>query len=127
MPPRKKAKLSSRAASSPSVDTPKETSPAAATKNSPEEKGTKQPVLDPDPWSDEQEAALFKAIVRYKPVGECDDNLYLCRAQPNVVNGFNRATQAYAYVLHNVKSTTLWLDRRAHVPGRRLVEAGHAL
>ena len=60
MPPRKKARLESQAASTPSVSTP------AA-----EEKLAEDipPELDPDLWTDEQEIALFKGMIKWKPVG----------------------------------------------------------
>ena len=72
MPPRKKARLSSRAASSPSAETPKEATPAASPKATTEATEPERPALAPDPWTDEQETALFKGIVKWKPVGKFD-------------------------------------------------------
>ena len=78
MPPKKKARLSSRAASSPSVDTPIQSTPVAtlAPTSSSRKVLTKDShghgdviSLDPDPWTDEQEIALFKGMIRWKPVG----------------------------------------------------------
>jgi hypothetical protein len=62
MPPRKKAKGSVRAASTPAADDDAmviDTLQAELSKPDP----TK------DPWTDEQETSLFKGIIRWKPAG----------------------------------------------------------
>ena len=81
MPPRKKARIGLRKASTPvheedsiSVRTPE-------TRESP----TKQdhnPLKDP--WTDEQETSLFKGIIRWKPAGEC----HLCKIVSIIFNLF---------------------------------------
>lgn len=60
MPPRKKAKAS--AASTPLGDTQPKT---------PQESGVApQDDLLTDPWADEQEAQLFKSMMKWKPTGQ---------------------------------------------------------
>ncbi|MCJ1287978.1 hypothetical protein MMC26_007331 [Xylographa opegraphella] len=76
MPPRKKARLSSRAASTLSAETPAETMSAADDKATPA-KENQSPSKDPsptedllaDPWTDEQVISLFKGMIKWKPVG----------------------------------------------------------
>ncbi|MCJ1396297.1 hypothetical protein MMC18_009186 [Xylographa bjoerkii] len=76
MPPKKKARLSSRAASTLSAETPAETMSAADDKATPARED-QSPVKDlspakdllADPWTDEQEISLFKGMVKWKPVG----------------------------------------------------------
>ncbi|KAL1969376.1 hypothetical protein VTN77DRAFT_9569 [Rasamsonia byssochlamydoides] len=69
MPPKKKPKLSSRPASTtPQIETAK---PLGST-TGPGETAPKPDLehdLVNDPWTDEQETALLKGIVRWKPVG----------------------------------------------------------
>lgn len=66
MPPKKKARRSSRAASGLS---------GSVVEGVTLEKSTAQPtenglsVLENDGWTDEQESVLFKGMVRWKPVG----------------------------------------------------------
>lgn len=72
MPPRKRAK---RAHSSAPQD---ETAPqsTANTPASSDSAAKPEPEYDllTDPWTDEQETALLKAIIKFKPVGEIDSN-----------------------------------------------------
>ncbi|MCJ1431493.1 hypothetical protein MMC27_000846 [Xylographa pallens] len=76
MPPKKKARLSSRAASTLSAETPAETMSIADDKATPA-KENQSPTKDPspikdllaDPWTDEQEISLFKGMIKWKPVG----------------------------------------------------------
>ena len=76
MPPKKKARLISRAASTLSAETPAETMSATDDKATPARED-RSPMKDPspvkdllaDPWTDEQEISLFKGMVRWKPVG----------------------------------------------------------
>jgi len=65
MPPKKKARLSSHAASTPTetVAEPTEETPTPMEMDS-----TREEVVI-DPWTDEQETSLFKSMVRWKPVG----------------------------------------------------------
>ncbi|RAO66068.1 uncharacterized protein BHQ10_002080 [Talaromyces amestolkiae] len=69
MPPRKRPKLSPRASSStPQVETTKQPSSAHSTTDSAQKSDTEYDLVN-DPWTDEQETALLKSIVRWKPVG----------------------------------------------------------
>lgn len=68
MPPRKKAKRAHSA-------TPQEEAAAQSSVNTPgssDSAGKPEPEHDflSDPWTDEQETALLKAIIKWKPVGE---------------------------------------------------------
>ena len=64
MPPKKKQRVESQPASTPSAaPTP--------TEEKSQLEPARPPVLDPDPWTDEQEIALFKGIIKWKPVGVC--------------------------------------------------------
>lgn len=69
MPPRKRPKLSSRATSStPQVETTKWPASAHSATDSAQKSDTEYDLVN-DPWTDEQETALLKSIVRWKPVG----------------------------------------------------------
>jgi hypothetical protein len=65
MPPKKRARLSSHAASTPSESVPE---PVEETPT-PMEVDSSREELTLDPWTDEQETSLFKSMVRWKPVG----------------------------------------------------------
>lgn len=67
MPPKKKHKTSPVQAES--LATPSDT-PASNEGGKP--RASFDPVNDPvnDPWTDEQETALLKGIIKWKPVGE---------------------------------------------------------
>lgn len=66
MRPRKKTRVESRAASTPSVATPV----AEEFSDVPESVAASvPPELDPELWTDEQEIALFKGMIKWKPVG----------------------------------------------------------
>ncbi|MCJ1405153.1 hypothetical protein MMC11_008379 [Xylographa trunciseda] len=68
MPPKKKARLSSRAASTLSAETPAETMSAADDKATPaKEEPSLAKDLPTDLWTDEQEISLFKGMVKWKP------------------------------------------------------------
>ncbi|MCJ1256484.1 hypothetical protein MMC24_004305 [Lignoscripta atroalba] len=69
MPPRKKARLSSRAASTLSGDIQTEPSRAQVDRQSNTKGSLGGPNIPPDPWTDEQETSLFKSMIRWKPVG----------------------------------------------------------
>ena len=65
MPPKKKARLSSRATSTPTGNAVPQIEDAHTPMD---------PKLSPDdgildPWTDEQETSLFKSVIRWKPVG----------------------------------------------------------
>ncbi|OKL64072.1 hypothetical protein UA08_00786 [Talaromyces atroroseus] len=69
MPPRKRPKLSSRATSTtPQVEATKQPSSALSATDSTHKSDTESELVN-DPWTDEQETALLKSIVRWKPVG----------------------------------------------------------
>ena len=69
MAPKKKGRMPSRAASGPSGETPE------ISKHTTEEPQTPHQALNAsedilqDPWTDEQETSLLKAVIRWKPVG----------------------------------------------------------
>lgn len=68
MPPRKKAKRAHSA--TPQGDTTAQSS--ANTPDSSDSAGKPDTEYDlvADPWTDEQETALLKAIIKWKPVGQ---------------------------------------------------------
>ena len=63
MPPRKKARVESQAASNTSAE------PTAIEDRALDEPLNQAPELDPELWTDEQEIALFKGMIKWKPVG----------------------------------------------------------
>lgn len=76
MPPKKKSRLPSRGASTPSTDN---VPPAGAT---PAQVDTVSKVdvendLLNDPWTDEQQTALLKGVIRWKPVGMSTEQIFL--------------------------------------------------
>ena len=66
MPPKKKARLSSQAASSSAGHTAEH---VPVKRNSLSKADNVPPAQQSDAWTDEQEAALFKGVIRWKPVG----------------------------------------------------------
>ena len=68
MPPRKKAKASTRAASTPVADED------AMVIDTPQVEEPSNDILK-DPWTDEQETSLFKGIIKWKPAGKSDSRL----------------------------------------------------
>ena len=69
MPPRKKPRLSSRAASTPSADNVPDPLQVMLKPGSPLKNEQTSPDAEADPWTDEQEISLFKGMIRWKPVG----------------------------------------------------------
>lgn len=68
MPARKKAKISARqSAATASAELPKSV-PAAGAGDAAPKSDSEHDIVN-DPWTDEQETALLKGIVRWKPVG----------------------------------------------------------
>lgn len=67
MPPKKKAKATQRAVSTPAPDDDAMDVDA----QTPEVEESNEPEYDilKDPWTDEQETSLFKGIIRWKPNG----------------------------------------------------------
>ena len=65
MPPKKKARLSSRAASTPNGNAV----PYVEDPPTPMDDKLSQDDSIMDPWTDEQETSLFKSVIRWKPVG----------------------------------------------------------
>ncbi|KAI9684386.1 MAG: hypothetical protein M1829_002196 [Trizodia sp. TS-e1964] len=71
MPPKKKARGASKAASSRSRESTRETLHTATATPAPTKDQDQTPAFDDinDPWTDEQEISLFKGIIRWKPAG----------------------------------------------------------
>lgn len=72
MPPRKRVRVSALASATP-PSAAKSPTPDAAT--APADSPTKDPLLDA--WTDEEEAALFRGLMRYKPTGKRDASLFI--------------------------------------------------
>jgi len=68
MPPRKKAKASTRAASTPVADED------AMVIDTPQIEEPGKDMLK-EPWTDEQETSLFKGIIKWKPAGKLGSRL----------------------------------------------------
>lgn len=88
MPPRKKAKRTHS-------DTPQDDAAAqssANTSGSSDSAGKPEPEHDflSDPWTDEQETALLKAIIKWKPVGK--SRMLLTRWSSNGLGAKARST-----------------------------------
>ena len=72
MPPKKKLKLPSQGASTPSRTENPQLTPTAGQPVQPEapsKPGTEYDSIVADPWTDEQETSLLKGIIKWKPVG----------------------------------------------------------
>ncbi|KAI9718588.1 MAG: hypothetical protein M1812_004039 [Candelaria pacifica] len=67
MPPKKKARVPSRAASTPSSEGQLKVAPTPVSGTTPK-KSEAADVLQ-DPWTDEQETSLFKGMIRWIPTG----------------------------------------------------------
>lgn len=75
MPPKKKARLPSGAASTPSIETQDAQTPIPATPDATSKLGTATLDLLNDPWTDEQETSLYKGVIRWKPVGQSESTV----------------------------------------------------
>ncbi|KAI9877848.1 MAG: hypothetical protein M1830_002651 [Pleopsidium flavum] len=69
MPPKKKARLPSRAASTPAGETQEPQIAVPATPETITKVDAEMSDFVNDPWTDEQETSLFKGTIRWKPVG----------------------------------------------------------
>jgi len=69
MPPKKKSRLSSRGPSTPSTENLPPT-PLPASQQDYALKPTNSKDLLADPWTDEQETALLKSLMKWKPIGQ---------------------------------------------------------
>jgi len=77
MPPKKKARLPSGTASTPSIETQDAQTPIPATPDIAPKVGTATLDLLNDPWTDEQETSLYKGLIRWKPVGQSECRVML--------------------------------------------------
>lgn len=66
MPPKRKARLPSGGASTPSVDASEQ--PASEPSTPPKEDNAQSAPVSHE-WTDEQETSLLKSVIRWKPVG----------------------------------------------------------
>lgn len=73
MPPRKKTKRAH--STTPPEDTAAQSSADTPGSTDSAEKPEPEYDLIGDPWTDEQETALLKAIIKWKPVGELPSGL----------------------------------------------------
>ena len=86
MPPKRKVRHPSRAASTPSADVAER--PVEETQT-PLKNDVANTAIVPDSWTDEQETSLFKGMIRWKPVGPFSHtelpNVVIASAQPLVL------------------------------------------
>lgn len=90
MPPKKKGRIPSGAAPTPPGDPAEHT--VKGLLRSAEPDATKDKNIS-DPWTDEQETSLFKAMIRWKPVGSFSDDV----EKGFVLTGAARHAQAFSY------------------------------
>ncbi|KAI9696806.1 MAG: hypothetical protein M1836_005168 [Candelina mexicana] len=69
MPPKKKARLPSRAASTPTREGPPKPPPTPVIEANPKRSELSATEILQDPWTDEQETSLFKGMIRWIPTG----------------------------------------------------------
>ena len=74
MPPKKKVRLPSRAASTPPGDVVQQ---AEKEKPAPIKESLGTDSVVSNAWTDEQETSLFKSMIRWKPVGTLDRLNYM--------------------------------------------------
>lgn len=90
MPPKKKGRIPSGAAPTPPGDPAEHT--VEVISRSVEPNAAKDKNIS-DPWTDEQETSLFKAMIRWKPVGSFSDDV----GRGFVLTGTVRHAQAFPY------------------------------
>ena len=89
MAPKKRARASTRNASTPAQDEDSMVVDTPDVVETPDIAGSiKKDDYDvlKDPWTDEQETSLFKAIIRWKPAGEFE--LYIARRRHSQLTDF---------------------------------------